>query len=193
MGNFKIDWDTKLDIRWWLECANKHNGISLILNPDWEKPDSVFSTDACLKQAGRWSGEEYWHCAFPEWILMLTQDINHFECWAILIALRVWGSKCARKNCLIFCDNLNTVLALNSGSSRDKIMQRLLRNIHWECVHSDMIIRSVHIAGVNNRFSDLLSRWAETSNWQNKFNRMTRGRQMRKVEVNASLFVLNEA
>ena len=37
------------DIDWWKFYAQYFNGISLIMNSKWETPDSVLSSDSCLK------------------------------------------------------------------------------------------------------------------------------------------------
>ena len=39
-------------LKWWLQFLRIYNGLSLITDLDWSEPDSVISTDACLKGLG---------------------------------------------------------------------------------------------------------------------------------------------
>ena len=79
------------DIDWWKECAQEHNGISLIMNPKWEQPDSIFSLDSCLTGCGAWFQGEYFHHVFSEGQKYTFTDINLLECATILVAVRTWG------------------------------------------------------------------------------------------------------
>ena len=101
-----------------------------------------------------WYIETGFHTVFPSWVKVLTQDINNLECWSVLVALRVWANAFSRKNILIYCDNENTVRAINSGGSRDVVMQSLLRNLHWECAKQSISVQAVHCFGSENRKAD---------------------------------------
>ena len=113
-----------------------------------------------LTGAGAYMSASYLQFQFPTQIKELCQgDINRLECFAILVALRAWGGSWGRSNILVNCDNLNSVRAINSGTSRDPIMQALLRNLHWCQVEFNCRIRAKFIEGVANREADSLSRW----------------------------------
>ena len=180
------------DIAWWKKCANKFNGISLIMNPTWEKPgDTVFS-DACLTGAGACTENEYFHTKFPASFVNICNDINQRECVTILVALKLWGSQWSRKNIVIMCDNSNSVQAVNSGASRDPLMQKILRNIHWICAEFSILVRAVQVRTYDNEIADCLSRWENSARFRHRFAQLTAGRTLKLINVPDQLFELLE-
>ena len=53
----KLTSDILKDTEWWKVCASEFNGMSLIHNQHWDRPDAVCSTDTCLT-GGRWNVQE---------------------------------------------------------------------------------------------------------------------------------------
>ena len=141
LKSFIVDENFMKYVDWRRFCSRELNGVSLMMNLNWEKPDSVVSG-------------EVFHIKFPIAVTDVTQDINCLECWTVLIALKVWGHKWSRLNVLAYCDNENTVRAINSGNSHSKIMQVLLRNIHWMCTKYSVMLRLVYRPGRENLESD---------------------------------------
>ena len=95
------------------------NGVSLILNDKWAVVDGSICSDACLTGGGAMCGSEYLHFVFPDWMIETFSDINQLECFVVFVALKTWGSLFRSKKLLMFCDNENSVRAVNSGFSRD--------------------------------------------------------------------------
>ena len=160
-GEHVMDVDPEVleDVKWWKGTAQFFNGISLILEPNWSKPDACFSSDACLTGCGALTDGRYFHAEFPERVKNTYTDINQLEFLTIIVVLKVWGELFHRSKILIYCDNLNTVRAINSGSSRDRIMQQLLRNMHALITWYSIDIWCIHLNSTDNRKADLLSRW----------------------------------
>ena len=76
----------------------------------------------------------------------------------IVLAIKLWGKWCQGKKLIFYCDNLNSVRAINSGCSRDHLLQKCLRELHiWSGVYS-IEIKTEHIRSEDNRICDLLSR-----------------------------------
>jgi len=154
----KLSKEFRKDIGWWQSFLVKFNGVSIMQDQHWLSPDTVVSTDACLEGAGGWIEGEFFSSLFPDSILASGWHINALELLSLLIALRLWCPKFKGKKLKVFCDNEASVTVLNSGRCRDKLMLDLLREIAFLCAVNHCMIRAVHLAGVDNRLADSLSR-----------------------------------
>ena len=65
-GFHEIPVGVRKDLNWWNVFVQDFNGIAVIPSLNWEQPDSVFSTNACLTGGGGWNKEHYFHIKFPE-------------------------------------------------------------------------------------------------------------------------------
>jgi len=155
---FKINAEFRKDLVWWQCFLEKFNGICYIPNMNWTAPDLVMSTDACLAGAGGWCDKEFFSTEFPEFILSQNHHINVLELWTVLLGLRLWYYKFRNSRIQIYCDNQVSVLLINSGRGKDKVMLSLLREILFICCNNGIQIRAVHLPGVENRLADELSR-----------------------------------
>ena len=173
-------------------CAGRFNGYSLIMNKNWERPDATFSTDSCMSGGGGWCKQEYFHLEYPEWLVNGNQDINVLECLMILVALKIWARNWGRMNILCLCDNSSSVLAINSGASKNRIMQNILRNIHWLSAEYSVTIKAVLIGTKSNRLSDNLSRWHLSNKFKWNFHRLTEGKNMQEIVVPQSFLHLSD-
>ena len=54
-GHGKITQDMKKDINWWIHFMEQFDGITIMPPSNWDAPDTIFSSDACLKLGGGWS------------------------------------------------------------------------------------------------------------------------------------------
>ena len=98
----------------------EYDGVSIIPKSEWEAPDRIFSTDACLEAMGGWSDGEFFKGKFPEWITKNPEiHINELEMLALIIGLRIWSNRVKNTNFLIYCDNQVTVDVINSGRAKN--------------------------------------------------------------------------
>ena len=86
----KVSAQVLADVAWWRTFAPQFNGIALMSEVNWSKPDEVFSCDACKIGGGSFLKGRYFHVAFPEWIVDLD-DINHLECITLMVSLNLWA------------------------------------------------------------------------------------------------------
>ena len=162
--------DTKKDISWWTTFIDQYNGVSMMHELTWRECDSVISSDACLGGLGGFCSGEYFHCEVPASIKKQEDVfINELECLAIVLSLRIWGQKCAGCNIFMYCDNLNTVTAINKGRASNKFSQKCLREIAYLAAQGSFQIKVIHCSGVSNRIPDYLSRWHQGSEFKEKF------------------------
>ena len=89
-----IDSEVLKDIDWWAKFIETYNGVSCIHEPDWRKPDTVISSDACPMGLGGFCDGEYYHTNIPNFI---TKDknvhINELECLALGYCFEDLGKK----------------------------------------------------------------------------------------------------
>jgi hypothetical protein len=52
----------------------------------------------------------------------------------------------------------SSVILINTGRCRDKVMLGIARNIWLLCSYFNIQIKAIHIQGIDNRVADLLSR-----------------------------------
>ena len=168
-----LNTEIRQDIEWWINFAPQFNGMSLMLETQWSSVDENFSSDSCLTGGGAVSSHAFVQWSYPQRILQANFNINQLECMMVVVALKVLGKDLARKRLLIHCDNRNTVLAINSGSSRDMVLQRCLRELHVCCAKMSCEVKAQFIFGSENRISDALSRWDRGHKFRKFFEELT--------------------
>ena len=147
------------DIRWWLNFITVYNGVSIILDTPWSAPDCVFATDACLTGCGGICGDRNFHTPFADSICQNFSAIRQLEFIALLVTIRLWGSRWTGLRIQVFCDNEAVVAVINSGKTSDPLMGTILRNMWLSVSSQEFEIKAVHLAGATNRLPDYLSRW----------------------------------
>ena len=166
--------DLKSDLHWWGTFLSQYNGVSIIKIAPWITDPLFLSTDACLTGAGGFFEGFFFHTPFPDFVLSsFGHDINTLELLAIMAALKLWGDRLRGKRFLLHCDNANSVLALNSGSSRASGMQACLREIWFLSALCDFEFRAEHIPGRANTIADHLSRWHVAPSHEAQFLSLT--------------------
>ena len=77
----------------------------------------------------------------------------------VIVTVPIWGKKLKGKILLIFCDNEVSVTVIDSGYTKDSLMQNCLRDLCFVEATHEFEVRAKLIAGEENRFADYLSRW----------------------------------
>ena len=163
----------KEDVKWWFSFAEAFNGTSLMLNTEWSKPDEEISSDSCLLGGGAFSNGDFLHWEFPQKVLQLNCHINQLECLVLVVAVKTWMYKLHRKKLVVNCDNMVTVESINSRNSRDKRIQKCLRELHKVLAFNSIELKARFIRGEDNRISDALSRWSVNPKFREIFYRET--------------------
>ena len=83
----------------------------------------------------------------------------HLEMVNILIAIRLLKFHWASQRILICCGNEVVVTVLKTGKIRDPYLAACTCNIWHASALSDIDLQYAHIRGVDNKVSDVLSRW----------------------------------
>ena len=98
----------------------------------------------------------------------MNYSIVHLEILNIMVALKVWGYCWKDKYIEVFCDNLAVVQVLQTGKARDIQLATFVRNIWLITSIFNIHLAITHIPGKSNSIEDLLSRWKDTRDNQNK-------------------------
>ena len=179
--------ETKKDISWWRDFAQLFNGVSLMPENFWSAPDALLATDSCLTGGGAYTAQWFMHFVFPQRVLNLCSHINQLECIVLVVTLTRWVHLFRRKNLQINCDNQVMVIAINSGASRNRIIQKCLRYMHKIAGLESVQVRAVYLSSQQNRATDILSRWhLDAKSRQHFFSMM--GNQMMEVQIGHSDF-----
>ena len=157
----------------------------------WAQVDANLSSDSCLTGGGAFNfvTNEFVQWQFPAEISKLKLDINQLECMMIVISIKLWGKSFARKRLKIYCDNLVTVTAINSGASRNNFIQNCLRELHTELALSSCELRAEFLEGSRNKISDALSRIHLNKKFKSLFHELTKDLQnVRESQVDRSIW-----
>lgn len=187
-GPCKVTEQVCKDIVWWKTFLPHYNGVSLIIQGEWGKPDVILASDACLSGCGGVMGDQIFRSKFPNGILDLELHINALELLTIIVALKLWADKLRNRRFQLYCDNMTSVVVINSGKSRDSFLQACLREICYIASVNNFEVRAVHIAGAENRVPDLLSRWHTHPRFELEFNALMGSRQFYQRRVGEELF-----
>ena len=153
-----------------------NNGVSIIKISPWLNDCLFLSTDACNTGDGGYFTGLHFHTPFPDAILYCYgHDINILELLTVMVALKLWGALLCGRRITFQCDNINSVLAINSGHSRVPGMQLCLWEIWFLTARHYIDICAKHIPGLENSIADHLSRWHLSPSHQQRFAELTAG------------------
>ena len=119
----------RADIKWWQDFLPGWNGVSLMLQADWQTAaDLNLFTDASgtlgfgayFKGAwimGTWSKEQ------------LSRSIQWKELFAIVAAAATWGNKWQRQKIVVYCDNQAIVHVWQAKSPKNSALAQLCRTL----------------------------------------------------------------
>ena len=180
----------KKDLEWWAKFIQEFDGISIMHDDRFSRPDAKINSDSCLSGCGAWNESgEYFHLQYPAQLVTDADiHISELECLAVTVALKVWVHRYKGKNLLLHCDNSSTVEVINKGKAKHPFTQCCLREIVWLCAINQVWIKMAFLPGVSNRFADLLSRWHLNPSFGRTFHAKTRGWRKWKLKLETSIF-----
>ena len=181
---YTIPLEARKDIVWWARCIQEYNGISLLWLAKEPGMDTLLQTDACPKGYGGISGQEYFRGRFPK--ELQSKNIAILEMWAVMVALKIWAPQLRGKYFWIHMDNEAVASVLNTGRAREQELQNALREIALIAVENQFVLKARHIAGVDNRIPDWLSRWHEPQA-RKQFRQYERDNSLKHLRISNSL------
>lgn len=187
---YKVPYAVVQDVEWWHEFIPLYNYKSLMVSDQWEEADETIMCDASLEKAAGWCEGEFFSEFFPQELIRTKTHINELECITATVCIKLWSNKCACKRLKVLCDNKATVLAVNTGRSRNRRMQACLRELHHVCGLNSCELRLVYIESSRNRIPDCLSRLHKGKRYKKAFEEITQGMNKKEVRVPKEIFSL---
>jgi len=154
----RITKGAKLDAIMWRGFLTEFNGTAAFLPTIWQDSTTLhFYSDASRTRgygahfAGRWfSGQ--WPAPLHSWSIAVC------ELFPITLGVITWAADMEGQKVLILCDNLAVTHAINKQSAHCPKLMVLIRALTLQCLKSNILIRSNHIARYVNKLADLLSK-----------------------------------
>ena len=106
-------------------------------------------------------GDEWFHGKWSETDLFKNgyrPNIALLELTAITVGFEIWAPRLAGRTVTLRSDNATTVCFLNKKKADIPAAMQLLRRLTLSCLRFQITVRAVHIKGILNTESDLVSR-----------------------------------
>jgi len=154
-----LSFDFQADVAWWRTFAADWNGEALVGSLDPVRAAHLHvHTDASSEACAMVFRDEWFAHDWTEGDLLSVPDIFHQEFWIILTSCISYPHVFSGMVVLFWCDNEAVVSVINSGWSRDPILMKMLRELHFVCARHSFQILARHIPGLKNKVADALSR-----------------------------------
>lgn len=184
--SYQLDSEFRRDLFWWETFLDTFNGVSIMQELHWSQPDDIFASDACLSGAGGFSDGRYFRVQFPTHLQHL--HINALEMLVIIICCKLWEATWGGKRIRCPCDNMSSVMIINTSRSRDPFLQTCIRELWFLASTFSVELRAVHISGLDNRIPDHLSRWCADPRHQTEFVKLTQDYTLIEESVSLNMF-----
>lgn len=123
------------------------------------KPIIDIEVDACNYAAGIYFRGDWQFCPFQfDYPTAVSWHINHKELLSVLLAARRWGHLWANSRVIIHTDNMVAKAILNKGTTRNKAVMHVLRQLFWLAVSHNFDLTATYIPGKVNDRADAISR-----------------------------------
>ena len=151
----KLNKSFREDVLWWLSFLPIWNGVSVIHT----ETDVELYTDSSNFGIGCVYRNSWFMVPFiGNTSHLVNKSINWRELYALVKAIATWGHLLSNKRVLLYCDNESVTYIVNSGTSRDHDIMKLVRILFYICACYNIECKCQHILGIYNIESDLLSR-----------------------------------
>ena len=157
VGATSLSHQFKLDVKFFQELLPIFNGRKVMGKQVLPYQHQV-ELDACLSGCGAVAGDQFYAAVFPREVVKAAHTIAHLELLNIVVAVKVWRERWAGWTVQIYCDNMNSVLVLQSGRSRDLFMRECAREIFLHSAAADIDLQVCHRPGLQMVWADALPR-----------------------------------
>lgn len=179
-GRIELSRDFRQDLNFWFHLMASFNGVSIICEIQWLEVDSIFACDASLRAAGAVNTEDnsYFQLNFEH--PYLGYPIHILEMLTVILCCKIWGHTFSGRKIRCFSDNQCTVIAVNTGKSKDLYMRKCIRELFYLCTMHSFEIRADYIETKNNVLPDLLSRFYELPH-RIRFHRLSHNMNLKQI------------
>ena len=156
--HIRLNKAVKADMKLWLSFLDQYNGKSMFINEKFLTNDTLkrFTDSAESLGYDAVYGPYLFYGPFPvEW---KTFNITYLELYPIVLAVHIWTSLWKNHSILFFTNNLALVSIINSQTSKNPHIMKLLRVLILACLQNNILFQARHIQGCKNVLADCLSR-----------------------------------
>ena len=156
----KLSSQSKLDFQWWLKFLPDFNGINIFYDEIWQEDHLYFNMTSDASDLGCASvfGDKWCMLDFREHAFWKEMPIMWRELFAVLISMLTWGESLQGKRVLFSCDNMAVCHMVNSGTSRNVDVHKLIRVMFYVAAYYGFEFKLRFLYGCDNVESDALSR-----------------------------------
>ena len=148
---------SRADLLTWATFLSQYNGRTMFVKGDWNSSDLIeLCADASHLGFGAILSNHWFNGTWPpNWT---SFHITLLELYPIVAAFLTWPHLLANKKVHILTDNSATMHIINSCSSKDNNIMVLIRIFVLQAMRYNIVFKSSHIPGLENRKADALSR-----------------------------------
>lgn len=153
--------EARADLQAWFNFVSNYNGKSCFLFQKWISSDVLkLYSDAAGVHGGFAAvfGSKWFVGEWPPDMKDLHITIK--ELYPIVLAIEIWGKTLENHKVLFMTDNEAVVGIINSTTSKDKVLMKLVRRLVLASMKFNIYFRAKHIAGKSNVVADFLSRFS---------------------------------
>lgn len=153
----RINGHIKQDLMIWIEFLKHYNGKTIITEKlSFTSYELNLYSDSSKTGFGGIYKKNYISGLFPKsWY---NFDIQFLELYPIFLLVNIFKKELRNKTIIFHCDNSSVVSALNTQTSRNKMIMMLIRPLILIFLNNNIHFSSVHIPGNINILCDQLSR-----------------------------------
>jgi hypothetical protein len=157
--HIRLNAEARADINCWLQFLQQHNGVTLFINNTWLSSEAIklYSDAAGSKGFAIVFGSMWVAGPFPDSWAQFHITIK--ELYPIVLAICLWGHTLANKKVMFNTDNMACVHIINSQTSKDTLVMKLVRLLVSQALKHNLLVRATHVPGAHNVIPDLLSRF----------------------------------
>lgn len=139
---------------WWRNFLPSWKGRSFFYDDKWTRNHILIFTPTYASLASVLISQATGSTGHPRPRRPLYRSVMFKELFAITAAVYTWAASFACRNILLHCDSLPVVHILSRGSRKCKHVMTLLRFLFYTCAHHNILLRGIHIDGVDNHWAD---------------------------------------
>ena len=155
----RLNKECKCDIEWWRSLLPSWDGVYFFDLPTWAPvPELFLSTDASGSTGyGAFHSGEWFNGVWSP--AQCPLSIAFKELFPIVLACHTWGNRWRCRRIQFACDNQSVVAIINAGTSKDRHIMMLLRELFLCAAQFNFKVTAKHVPGKENGIADALSRF----------------------------------
>jgi hypothetical protein len=147
------------DLDWWIETMPRWNGVYLLEEEEWIKPErSNLYTDASDIGGGAVYDKFFFHFKWKEEVDLKEYTIQFREMFTIIAAMLTFQRFWKKKRYYLETDSMPNIGAVAAGRCHNVLVHRLIHDFYAIQAYGSYTVRLRYVESENNKDADDLSR-----------------------------------